>query len=289
MRWAGRVSEPFNVSNGVRQGGVLSPFLFNACIDGLLGNLRESAFGARLSGYHVGCITYADDITLISPTVHGLQSMLSICERFVKENMLKFNLKKSMIAVFCNGSTRASPEFHLDGQRLSTTDSVLHLENMFNSDRNDNFSVERRLRKLFAATNAVLGKLGGACKEEKTWRTVLDKQLFPVLAYGNHLWCFEKKCTCHAVNTAWRKVIRKGFGMNSRDSVCERCATWFVEASEKMKREQLLFCHRSLHSLNELVQNVAWSYHLWKSTRRRYTSFSLCTMNYKDLKKCTLI
>ena len=90
VRWAGRVSEPFNVSNGVRQGGVLSPFLFNACIDGLLGILRDSGFGARLSGYDVGCITYADDITLISPTVHGLQSMPSICERFVKGNMLKF-------------------------------------------------------------------------------------------------------------------------------------------------------------------------------------------------------
>ena len=61
-------------------------------IDDLLVKRRESGFGARLAGNRVGCIAYADDITLVSPTVHGLQSMLSICERFVNENMLKFNV-----------------------------------------------------------------------------------------------------------------------------------------------------------------------------------------------------
>jgi len=34
--WIGRVSHWFNVSNGVKQGGVLSPILFCAYIDGLL-------------------------------------------------------------------------------------------------------------------------------------------------------------------------------------------------------------------------------------------------------------
>ena len=96
----------------------------------------------------------------------------------------------AIITVFCKGSTCCeSPVFHLGDQHLSVTTSVLHLGVMFNSVRNDNVSVERRLRKLFAATNAVLGRLGRACNEEKTWRTVLNRQLFPVLVYGSHLWC----------------------------------------------------------------------------------------------------
>ena len=60
------------------------------------------------------------------------------------------------------------------------TTSVLHLGVMFNSVHNDNVSVERRLRKIFADTNAALGRLGRACNEERTWRTVLDRPLFPV-------------------------------------------------------------------------------------------------------------
>lgn len=31
---------------------------------------------------------------------------------------------------------------------------------------------------------------------------------------------------------------------------------WFVEASVELHREQLLFCHRCLHSPNEVVYNI---------------------------------
>ena len=35
VRWASCVSEPFCVSNGVRQGGILSPAFFNVFVDEL--------------------------------------------------------------------------------------------------------------------------------------------------------------------------------------------------------------------------------------------------------------
>ena len=38
MRWGDCFSEPFCVSNGVRQGSVLSPVLFAVYLDGLLEN-----------------------------------------------------------------------------------------------------------------------------------------------------------------------------------------------------------------------------------------------------------
>ena len=42
------VSNSFNVSNGVRQGGALSPQLFNVYIDGLSDILNKSTIGAHL-------------------------------------------------------------------------------------------------------------------------------------------------------------------------------------------------------------------------------------------------
>ena len=86
----------------------------------------------------------------------------------------------------------------------------------------DDISMERGIRKLFAATSAVLGILGGGCAEEKTWRTILDR-LFPVLAYGSHLWNLNKKSTFHTLDNAWRKVVRKELRMSSHDSIKERC------------------------------------------------------------------
>ena len=57
----------FHVSNGVRQGGVLSPMLFAVYIDSLLEMLEASGVGCYSGGCFVGAVCYADDIVLLAP------------------------------------------------------------------------------------------------------------------------------------------------------------------------------------------------------------------------------
>ncbi len=44
-KWNKEVSEYFNVSNGVRQGSVMSPYLFRIYIDELIENLEQNGKG----------------------------------------------------------------------------------------------------------------------------------------------------------------------------------------------------------------------------------------------------
>ena len=48
VKWSGSESEPFNVQNGVRQGGNLSPLLFNVYINDLLCDLQKLAVGCHI-------------------------------------------------------------------------------------------------------------------------------------------------------------------------------------------------------------------------------------------------
>ena len=62
VRWNADISASFNVSNGVRQGGVLSPILFTVYIDELLQRLSRLGIGCQLGGHSVCALGYADDI-----------------------------------------------------------------------------------------------------------------------------------------------------------------------------------------------------------------------------------
>ena len=75
IRWNGEHSNEFSVTRGTRQGSVLSSYLFNIFLNDFLCDLKKSVFGARIENCKFESFAYADDITLFSPTVAGLQGL----------------------------------------------------------------------------------------------------------------------------------------------------------------------------------------------------------------------
>ena len=72
----------FNLSCGVRQGGVLSPYLFACFIDSVVDKVKSSGVGCYVNMTYMstGILLYADGILLVAPSVTSLQRILSICE-----------------------------------------------------------------------------------------------------------------------------------------------------------------------------------------------------------------
>ena len=71
IRWNGAFSNTFTRCNGVKQGGVLSPLLFNIHLEELL--LKLEAHRCHRNGMFVGAIFYADDIIILAPTSTSLK------------------------------------------------------------------------------------------------------------------------------------------------------------------------------------------------------------------------
>ena len=88
------------MSNGVRQGSVLSPVLFSVYLDGLLDELRESSVGCYWGGHFAGAMCYADDIVLLAPSASALRRMLSICVSYATSHGLVFNVDKTQLICF---------------------------------------------------------------------------------------------------------------------------------------------------------------------------------------------
>ena len=73
IRWGSIMSEAFNVSNGVRQGGILSPYLFNIYMDDLSYKLKKKYAGCKIANMIINHLFYADDLVLMCPSHRGLQ------------------------------------------------------------------------------------------------------------------------------------------------------------------------------------------------------------------------
>ena len=70
VRWGNSLSDPIGVSNGVRQGSVLSPILFSVYLDDFLEDLSQSGVGCYWGHMFAGALCYADDLVLLAPCEH---------------------------------------------------------------------------------------------------------------------------------------------------------------------------------------------------------------------------
>ena len=84
VRWDTSLSESFPVTNGVRQGGVLSPILFTLYMDDLLNDLKNLGIGYFWDSVYAGASCYADDLVLLAPSPSALRIMISLCEEFAR-------------------------------------------------------------------------------------------------------------------------------------------------------------------------------------------------------------
>ncbi len=99
VKWNGSFSNVFNVTRRTRQGSVQSPYLFNIFRNDLLIQLKESKFGVNIGNRIYNGFSYADDISLFSVSVPGLQHLIDTCFRYSVRWRFKINTSKTKCMV----------------------------------------------------------------------------------------------------------------------------------------------------------------------------------------------
>ena len=100
VKWNKSESDSFNISNGVKQGAIISAPLFAIYIDPLLSKLNKTKKGCYIGNICANAFAYADDIVLLSPSCSALRQLIKICEHFANEYVINFNPDKCTLIIF---------------------------------------------------------------------------------------------------------------------------------------------------------------------------------------------
>jgi len=218
VRWNGVLSHSFSVGRGVRQGGVLSPLMFNVYIDDLIRRLESDRLGCCVNGIYIGCIVYADDILLLSASVASLQAMLNICDVYGCMHNILFNSRKSVCFKIGSKWSSATDCMKLNNEDIKWVSSCKYLGVMFVTGLTLHVDCGYVKRKFYAACNAVLAD----CKyaNEFVKLHLVKSYCLPLLTYcigSLDLPSYKVK----DLGVCWNDTFRKIFGYNRWESVTE--------------------------------------------------------------------
>ena len=209
VQWDNITSDSFSTTNGVKQGAVLSPLLFAVYVDGLLHKLREAGIGCYIGEKFVGALSFADDLTLVCPTLSGLKKMVKICEDYAAEYYVKFNGAKSKLLVFSGlGCKPTHCNITVCNETIAATDNAIHLGHHLSTKCRDSVvnSAKGDFWRSFNLFMANFGHLSSFIKNK------LFVQ-YCCYFYGAPLWYLSGNGVSD-ICTSWRKALRCLWGLH---------------------------------------------------------------------------
>ena len=199
VRWGEKVSSQFSVSNGVKQGGVMSPVLFTVFLDNLLKILKQRNIGCKIG------------VTLC-PSISCLKEMLKICEDYASDYNTIFNAKKSKLMHF--GRNKMNIKKTIFMAKCCTIDYVeqcVHLGTIIHSDITRK-NVDSAVNDIFVRTNNLIADFSYT---HSNTLFVLFKS-YCMNVYGSQLWSYNNFRAVERFYTAWRKTIRRIWRIDKR-------------------------------------------------------------------------
>ena len=145
--WNGVGGNDFHLDKGVRQGGILSPFLFKLYINGILNRISNTNIGCRFGFLKVNILAYADDVVLIADSESNLEILYTIFSSGIQDLKLTINKIKSKCMIVERPTKRNQrSELKLGNDNLGVIDNYKYLGHIVESQLVDYLVIKQRLQ-----------------------------------------------------------------------------------------------------------------------------------------------
>ena len=262
ISYDGELSEPFEITSGVKQGCVLAPTLFGIFFSAVLMHaFKDSADGVYIRTRHDGKLynlarlraktktlsvlirelLFADDAAITSHTQAGLQRLMDRFSKACQDFSLTISIKKT--EVLAQDAT-SPPQITINRQELAVVNTFKYL----GSTISDNLSLDKELSARIGKASSVMFKLGKRVWDNKnlslnTKMKVYQACIISTLLYGSETWTtyarqeirlnvFHLRCLRRILGISWQdrvtntSILSKAKSTTIQSMITERRLRW---------------------------------------------------------------
>lgn len=252
VRWGCQLSFTFATECGIRQGGVLSPYLFACYVDDIVAILANSGHGCVLGSVSLNVFLYADDILLLSPSVTGLQVLVRMCELELNKLEMSLNVNKTVcLRIGARFKSRCAQLETINGDKLNWVLTCRYLGVYLHSARKFQCDFSKSRQSYHVSVNSIFESLGGISHEDVLLKLLVSKCL-PVLTFGLDAVPVSNS-DMHSYEFILNRTLMRVFKTGSLDVVKECCTMFCVKRfSDIVKELKCKFLLRYLDSDNHI-------------------------------------
>ena len=216
-------SDMFKVKVGLRQGCVMSPWLFNLYMEGVMRevNARVMGKGVRLehSGYEwrINSLIYADDTVLLAETEEGLRRMVGEFDKVCWRRKLKVNVSKSKTMVVSRKEGQRV-DVEVQGERMEQVRSYRYLGTDIHESGRMEEEIGHRVREGERVGGALRAVWRGKKMSVEAMRGMYEAIVVPTVTYGSESWVMYAKDRSR-VEAVEMRCLRAAVGVTKFDRV----------------------------------------------------------------------
>ncbi len=268
------LTEFFDIPQGLREGCVLSPTLFNFFVNDLPERLSrvEGADHPKLGEQTIPCLMYADDLCLFATSEQGLQKSLLELQSYCYDWQLTLNTEKTQVLVFNGAGRQIHTELKYKGTILESVREYVYLGIVFTSSgsfKTAQHYLQSKAMKAFGVLCRCFPR--GMVLDVRLFMSLFDRLVVPILLYAVEAWGFQL-----AEQASWKCLL---------DKMHLRCCR-YVLGVHKMASSaaclgelgryplQLVAQCRTVQFWSKIVLNSGLSYRLYLAVRSEMSNWA---------------
>ena len=216
-----QITESFLANQGVKQGCILSPLLFNIFIADIVDRFsNENCRPLRINeAQSISCLLWADDVVLMSRSEEGLKNMLSALASYADENGMAINVKKTKCMIFNKTGKFIRRSYPMKDENIVTTKSYKYLGFLFTPSGEILSGLKDLRDRALRAYYSLKNKMGHYFRlHPAITLDLFDSLIKPILLYSSDFWGCLKMPQNNPIQNMYMRFCKALLGVQKQTS-----------------------------------------------------------------------